>query len=133
MIKGLIAIVLIAIVIGVGNFIYSEYTGKNHPEAKRRQQEDAAAAALDGIPPELHESLGAARAGGPGALKQWLEKHGRRCGDPGLASVQLDYVMQMGRTNPSEAKKLFQQIRGRIRPDSPVYEKMRKIEPTFGR
>ncbi len=133
MIKGLIAIVLVAIVGAIGNFVYSEYTGKNHPEAKRRAAEAAASAGLDGIPFELHESLQAARAAGPAALKQWLEKHARVCQDPGLASVQLDYVMQLGRTNPSEAKKLFQQIRGRIRSDSPVYDKMKKIEPTFGR
>lgn len=132
MIKIAISAVLIAIVVWIGNFLYSEYAGKQKA-AQMQQGGGTPAAMLEGLPPELEGSLQQSQAAGAAALKQWLEKHARFVRDPALASIQLDYVMQLGRSDPVEAKRIFQQVRTRIRPDSPVHAKMKKIEPTFGR
>lgn len=88
-------------------------------------------AILPGLPPTLEPSLDAAEKDGPDALKQWLEDYERYVRDPRLANIQMDYIVLAGPAHREEAKKLFNQIKQRITPDSPVYPRFKKLAKIY--
>jgi hypothetical protein len=51
--------------------------------------------------------------------------------DPRKAWIELDYCVVLARENPKEARRIFDQVKQRIRPDSPVYPRIKQLEPTF--
>ncbi len=91
----------------------------------------AGPAVLPGMPESFEPSLKDAEAKGPRALKDWLGKYGSYVADPRLAAIQLDYVVMLSRENMGEAKQIFQNIKSRTPPNSPVYDRIKKLDPTF--
>jgi hypothetical protein len=132
--KALITLVLIFGIWFVGNKIYSEYDNKRKAEAKAKQQSESGLASdgLEGMNPAWEPSLQQARDQGAGALKIWLDRFRPHLRDPKLASIELDYVVLVTRQNPAEARRVFQGVKRRVPPGSPVYERVKKLEKTYG-
>jgi hypothetical protein len=88
---------------------------------------------LGELPPKLEQALIAAQREGPAAMKQWLQQHGKSplLKDPRKAWIELDYVLMISLSHPGEAKRLFHEVKNRIGPDSPVYERVKKLEKTY--
>jgi hypothetical protein len=86
---------------------------------------------LPGVPPQLEESLRAAQARGPAALRQWLDTHGPLIRDPRKAWIELDYCRDVFRDDPNEARRVFQSVKARTPPDSPVWPRVQQMEKTF--
>jgi len=86
---------------------------------------------LAGLPQRLEAGLKAAYAQGATGLGTWLRVNRRYTGDPRLAAVELDYAVLLSRTNPDEAKKVFQSVSRRTKPDSPIYARVKKLEALF--
>ena len=84
---------------------------------------------LPGLPPGLETSLAAATKEGPAGLKEWLKRYRVYVKDPRLAWIELDYVVLSN--DPKEAKKIFQSVKERTPPTSPVYDKIKKLEKTY--
>jgi hypothetical protein len=80
----------------------------------------------------LETSLQNAQAQGAPALKTWLHHNRKYCRDPRLAEIDLNYVVLVSRSNPAEAKKVFQAVKKRTPTSSPVYERIKRLEPTYG-
>jgi hypothetical protein len=78
------------------------------------------APALAGLPPALEPSLIEAESRGASALHQWLEYYGPSVQDPRKASIELDYCVMIARDDPAAARQLFDAVRQRIKPDSPL-------------
>ena len=84
---------------------------------------------LPGLPPSMEASLAAATKEGPAALKDWLKRYRAYVKDPRLAWIELDYVVLTN--DPKDAKKVFQTVKERTPPTSPVYDKIKKLEKTY--
>src|SRR5688500_14954269 len=124
------ALITLAIIVGIyllGKSVMDEYKAK-----QQKEKAPVVANVLEGLPPNFEESLQAAQAQGAPALKQWLQKYGHFARDPRLADIQLDYVVLLSRTSPAEAKQLFQAVKRRTPKTSPVYERIKRLESTYG-
>jgi hypothetical protein len=86
---------------------------------------------LSGLPAELEPELDKAMAAGPAMFKQWIIAWQPRIADPRLAWIQLDYCEKIAFSNPTEARDLFKQIKARVPVNSPVFPRIRKLEPTL--
>ena len=133
--KGLISILIIAAICFGGWQLWKYWTDvrAKSSSAPPPAEQSAVEQKLPGMDGRLEPSLQKAQQGGAPALKQWLDTY-RRSGlvkDPRLASIELDYVLLLGRENPVEAKRLFSEVRNRVPASSPVYPRIKALEPTF--
>jgi len=127
------ALITLALIVGIylfGKSIMDQYKAK---QEKENPTKPAAAAVMDGLPAQFEDSLQTAQAQGAPALKEWLQRYGQYAQDPRLAEIQLNYVVLVSRSNPSEAKQLFQAIKRRTPKTSPVYERIQRLDSTYGR
>ena len=76
-------------------------------------------------------SFQAAQAKGPVAVKEWLGLYRKYVKDPRLAWIELDYLVTVSQQNPKEAKEIFREVKSRVAPSSPVYERVKKLEKTY--
>jgi hypothetical protein len=129
------ALITLALIVGLyllGRSIFDQ------AKVKQQQEEDAAkgiyrpADGLGGMPAQFEPSLNEAQAQGPAALKAWLERYAQHIQDPKLAAIQLDYVVLISRSNPTEARRVFQAVKQRVPPNSPLYERVKRLEATYG-
>jgi hypothetical protein len=86
---------------------------------------------LSGMPSSLQPSLTAARQRGAAGLKDFLTAYANTINDPRRASIELDYVVLVAPSNPSEARRIFAKVKGRLQPNSPVYDRMKQLEKTY--
>jgi hypothetical protein len=127
--KALITLVLIVGIYLVGRSIMNQYRAK---QQKENPEQAEVVKQLEGVPSQLEVSLQNATAAGAPALKTWLQHNRKYCRDPRLAEIELDYVVLVSRTNPNEAKKVFQSVKRRTPKTSPVYEDVKRLEATYG-
>jgi hypothetical protein len=128
-------IIVIAVAVGLGGWQLFEYWQKVQDE-KDTQEKTAAAAvvnpdALAGLPNGLDVSLHAAQQQGADALGNWLKAYGNVVQDPRKAWIQLDYVLLITRQNPQEAKRVFNEVKDRILPSSPVWPRLHEMEKSY--
>jgi hypothetical protein len=127
--KALIILVLIVGIYFLGKVISDKY---QENQRKANPPQETKANVMEGLPPQFEESLAAAQAQGAPALKAWLQKYGQYAQDPRLADIQLDYVVLLSRSNPAEARQLFQAVKRRTPKTSPVYQRVKRLEKTYG-
>jgi len=51
--------------------------------------------------------------------------------DPRKAWIQLDYVLLLTRQNPQEAKRVFNEVKDRTLPNSPVWPRIQSMEKSY--
>lgn len=131
-------IIIIAIVIAVaaGGYQLFEYWERVDDE-KDTQQKNAASSvvnpdSLPGLPNGYDVSLRAVQQqGSAAALGNWLKSYGPAVQDPRKAWIQLDYVLLITRENPQEAKRIFNEVKDRTPPSSPVWPRMHELEKSY--
>ena len=84
-----------------------------------------------GMPAQLEPLLEAAKEKGPETLKQWLDHYRGHIREPRLSEIELDYVVEIGRSNPPEARRVFATIKARNGADSPMAERIEKLSRTY--
>ncbi|MBC8038168.1 MAG: hypothetical protein H7X89_13230 [Rhizobiales bacterium] len=89
-------------------------------------------AALPGLTPSLEPILAASYKRGVVGLRDFIATYGRTVQDPRLASIELDYVVLVAKNNVAEARKVFDRVKARTIPGSPVYERVKQLENTYG-
>ena len=129
--KALITLVILVAAYLLVKGIMGEYQAKQNKE--KAAEQGIPADGLTGLPPNFEPSLATAEAQGSGALKVWLPRYSAYVLDPKLAAIQLDYVVMVGRTDPAEAKRVFQAVKARVPKTSPIYSRVQKLDATFGR
>jgi len=133
MTKGLI-ITAIALIIALGAWQLFDYWQKISDEKEAARQAQAPPVDLNnlpGLPYGYETSLQNAEQGGANSLGNWLKLYGPNVQDPRKAAIQLDYVLMIARDNPQEAKRLFNEVRDRTLPNSPVWPRIQGLEKTF--
>jgi hypothetical protein len=138
MYKNLYAIVGIGVAGWVVWTLYTQWsdyhTGKQTYTLTNDTQSATAAtnqtACLGYLPPELETELATARRQGATGLKKFLERHQHtpEFRDPRKAWVQLDYVMAIAFHDIPEARSNFNIVKCRVKPDSPVYERVKQLQ-----
>ena len=110
---------------------------------KSRRGEDAAPAGeggraaemrgedLAGLSPALEASLQTARSEGANALGEWLKQYRPYVQDPRLAWIELDYVVLVSLQDAKEARQVFRGVKERTPPNSPVYQRVKKLAKTY--
>lgn len=129
------ALITIALILGIylfGKSIFDQYKVKQQKEEAAAKAANGPPDGLEGMPANFAPSLQAAQAQGAPALRQWLERYGSRIQDPKLAAIQLDYVVLVSRSNPQEAKRIFQAVKQRIQKGSPLYDRVKRLDETYG-
>jgi hypothetical protein len=134
MTKTLIIIAVVAIV-ALGAWQLFDYWEKISDE-KDTQQKNAATAvvnpdSLQGLPMGYENSLRSAQEQGAAALGNWLKVYGPAVQDPRKAWIQLDYVLLITRDNPQEAKRIFNEVKDRTPPSSPVWPRVHELEKSY--
>jgi hypothetical protein len=132
MIKALIAIAIVVVLALLARWVSDEYAKSRKAAGEpTTSSQPAAQPALPPLTPQMEASLQQAKAGGVDAFKAWLERSLPYLQDPRKADIELDYVQVLARSNPAEARRKFAEVRSRVAPDSPVYERIKKLEKTF--
>jgi hypothetical protein len=84
-----------------------------------------------GMPSSLEATYQASKARGVAGLRDFIKEYGNSVSDPRLASIQLDYVILLAQSDPSEAKRIFNQVKNRTQSDSPVYSRVQQLAKTY--
>ncbi|MBI4323640.1 MAG: hypothetical protein HY674_00075 [Chloroflexi bacterium] len=132
---------LIAILLIVGAFLIlkeliSKYSSLKQGEAGSEQRargtpSPAASESLPGMPPSMEPSFQAAQSQGAIGVKNWLARYRNYVADPRLGAIELDYVMLISRQDSAEARRVFQEVKARTPPSSPLYERIKRLENSF--
>jgi hypothetical protein len=86
---------------------------------------------LPGMPPELDGGYRAVAGRGPAALRNWLRMYGQSVQDPRRAWIELDYMVAISKEDPSEARRIFADVKGRTPEDSPIYPRIKQLQKTY--
>jgi len=131
----LIAVLIIVVVLfGAWRFFLYWEKVKNEEEA---QQKQAAASAvvkpesLPGLPSQYESGLRAAQQEGNSAFRKWLKTHDKLLEDPRKAWIQLDFCVAIVRDDPSEARRVFAEVKARVPPSSPVWPRVKELEKSY--
>ena len=130
----IIIIILVALGLVYGCSQFLGYYGKVKQDAGEAPAKSVVPTGLvlpDLPTPQLEQSLQQATASGPEAMKNWIEKYGSLAPEPRRSAIELDYIQLASRSNPAEAKRRFNEVRARIASDSPLAERVKKMEKVF--
>jgi hypothetical protein len=127
------ALIIVLVCYGVWElFLYWEKV-KNEAETKQKQEAAAMVVgdSLPGLPSQLDQSLQEARKRGAAGLRAWLKAHGQSVEDPRKAWIELDYCVAVAREDPTEARRVFAEVKNRLPASSPVWPRMKQLEKTY--
>jgi hypothetical protein len=128
--------ILIVLVVGLGIWKVWDYWDRVSTEreaAERAAKREITPGELGGMPYQMERTLEEATKQGPAALKAWIDRY-KAAGvvkDPRLAWIELDYVVMISRENPLEAKRIFNDVKKRTPPESPIYKRIKSLEKTY--
>ena len=131
--KLIAALIIVAVLYGGWNlFVYWDKV-KNEKESIRKEAAAAVVTetSLPGLPYGLEQSLQAAKRQGAASLKNWLKTYGNSVQDPRKAWIELDYCVLISRADPSEARRLFAEVKNRTPESSPVWPRIKQLEKTY--
>ena len=69
--------------------------------------------------------------GGPRALREWMRQNEKRCLDPLLGWIQLEYAVLARDSKPDEAKVYFEMVKSRTGTNSPIIRRIVQLDPYF--
>ena len=126
-------VILIALVVGFIGYQLFEYwqSVDREDDLKKHPAHVVTAEELPGLPYQLQQSLAAAQTRGADGLRDWLNAYGAKIQDPRKAWIQLDYVLLITRDNPQEAKRIFNEVKDRTPPSSPVWPRVHDLEKGY--
>jgi hypothetical protein len=130
----LIGGVILALVLfgGWGLYKYWEtFENKKQAEQKEAATKVVVPSQLPGMPSELQQSLDAAQKAGPVAFGNWLRTYGRSLQDPRKAWIELDYCVMLARIDPSEARRIFAEVKQRTSASSPVWPRIQELQQSY--
>jgi len=130
----LITLFIVCVVLFAG-WSLLKYWEKVENEKDTEQKQAAASVVhgdqLAGLPYELQASLQDAEKRGAAALGSWLKTYGAKVQDPRKAWIELDYCEMVAREDPAEAKRVFEAVKSRTPPSSPVWPRIHDLEKSY--
>jgi len=132
-VKFLIKLVIV-VGLSLGAWQFYQYWGQfkeKEPAAVAPAQPDISGAQLPGLPPKLQPELDMAQRRGAPGLHDFLAAYGDKINDPRRAWIELDYVELLALSSPGTARQKFQEVKSRVPPGSPVYNRVMQLEKTY--
>jgi hypothetical protein len=131
--KLIAAVILLAALFGGWELFFYWEKVKNEEQIQKKQAATAIVSGeqLSGLPQQLEPILKAAETQGAAGLRRWLKTYGRSVQDPRKAWIELDYCLLISREDPSEAKRVFAQVKNRTPESSPVWPRIKKLEKAY--
>lgn len=131
--KFLITILIIACLAfgGWKGYEYWQTFQQKNEQAAKPPVAEVQPAQLAGMPESLEPTLEASRQLGVKGLRDFLTTYGRNISDPRLASIELDYVVLVSKTDVAEARRVFAKVKQRTPANSPIYPLVKKLQPTY--
>jgi hypothetical protein len=131
----LIAIFIVIVCLFAGWRLFLYWDKVNHEEEVAKKQTEATTITtgeqLGGLSPALQNSLQAAQKQGAAGLRNWLKTYGQTVKDPRKAWIELDYCVLIAHENPSEARRVFAEVKSRLPESSPVYPRVKQLQSTY--
>ena len=120
---------VVALVVGVGALLWFRRGPSGPPPPTSTLGIDEAS--LSGVPRSLRPSLEEARRNGARSLREWMRQNEKRCLDPLLGWIQLEYSVLARNTKPDEARVYFEMVKARTPTNSPIGPRIVQLEPYF--
>jgi hypothetical protein len=129
----LIAALIILIVLYGGWKLFEYWETVKANEEKAKVEETIRPEQFPGLPPQYEPALATAYSQGAVGLSKWLDRFRAVVQDPRLAWIELDYVVLITKDNPAQAKRVFAQVKSRMKPDWPVQiqKRVRSLAKTY--
>ena len=110
--------VLIIAVVCYGAYLLFQQWDQARLEHDGKKKAEATAVvtgeSLQGMPYPMESALRSAKDKGPVAFHAWFTANGKLLADPRKAWIELELCVAMSRENPSEAKKIFANVKNRV-------------------
>ena len=134
--KALIALLILMGAVWLGKTLYGTYRtiekDRYQPDPITAPQTPVVpASTLPGLPATLEASLATAEKQGASGLRDWLKNYRIYVRDPRLAAIELDYVVLINLQDPTEARRIFKDVKDRTPTFSPIYDRVKRLEKTF--
>ena len=133
MTKLIAALIIVVVLYGGWQLFFYWERVKNEEETEKKQAvaETVMGDSLGGLPYQLDPALRAAQSQGAAGLKNFLKAYGSKIEDPRKAWIELDYCVLISREDPSEARRIFAEVKGRTQSSSPVWPRIKRLEKTY--
>jgi len=133
MTKVISVLIVVAVLWGGWELFFYWEKVKNQEENQKKQEASEAVLGdqLRGMPYQLEASLRTAQGMGAAGLKHFLKAYGTNIQDPRKAWIELDYCVLVSREDPSEARRVFKEVKNRTEPSSPVWPRILRLEKTY--
>ena len=133
MTKLIAALIIVAVLYGGWELFFYWERVKNEEETQKKQAaaETVMGDQLPGMPYQLDSSLRTAQNQGATGLRNWLKAYGDKIQDPRKAWIELDYCLAVSREDPSEARRVFADVKKRTQSTSPVWPRIKRLEKTY--
>ena len=133
MTKLIAALIIVAVLYGGWQLFFYWERVKNEEETEKKKAvaEAVMGDQLPGMPYQVDASLRAAQNQGAPGLKNWLKAYGDKIQDPRKAWIELDYCVAVSREDPSEARRVFAEVKNRTQPTSPVWPRIQRLQKTY--
>jgi hypothetical protein len=131
--KLLLVLLIASVVYGVYRIsrVYEAADVEERARAREAASEVAPEASLPALSPQAEATLAAATAAGAPALKTWLDANARFIPEPRLSAIQLDYAQILIRSNPAEARRIYNAVKARTPAGSPLAPRLSRLSKTF--
>jgi hypothetical protein len=130
--KFLIAlVVIVGLSLGVWQIKNYYRTFQPKESASNQGPVEVAEDQLPGMPVSLQPALDVARSRGAVGLKEFLTAYGNTIEDPRRAAIELDYMVLEAVSNPSEARRVYAKVKGRLNSTSPEYARLQQLAKTY--
>lgn len=126
--------VLVVVGLAMGAYQIYQYWGKYKTDdatVAAAAPQETSGDNLPGLPSNLEPIFQASKQRGVTGLRDFLKEYGNSISDPRLGWIQLDYVVLVASSNPTEARRVFSLVKTRIQPDSPVYSRVQQLAKTY--
>lgn len=135
MIKGLIAAVVVILVLYGAFEIWEYWDQVSHDRdleaAQRAKAVQVDEGSLGGMPQNLEKSYQAVKGQSIAQRRLWMRQYLQMVADPRRAWIELDFMRDIARDEPAEARKIFAEVKSRVPENSPVYPRIKQLENTY--
>ena len=133
MTKVISAIIIVVLLWGGWQMFFYWEKVKNQEDLQKKQEasETQLGDQLRGMPYQLEAGLRTAQEHGAAGLKNFLKAYGTNIQDPRKAWIELDYCVLVSREDPSEARRVFKEVKSRTDSSSPVWPRIQRLQKTY--
>ncbi len=130
----ILSILIVALALWGGWYLfqcYQQLQAEKGEEQKQAVANNVVGDQLPGLPKVLEPTLRMAYDRGAKGLHDWLRTYGTMVKDPRKAWIELDYCVTLTREDPAEARRIFEEVKKRTPPSSPLCHRIKELGKSY--